>query len=190
MKRQCITFTRLHDAQKAYQKGQILFAADVTESGFKQYCIFESYEGYMKEYTNRMNQKKGNHFYEVINGPQKIYLDIDIKGDCDAVEGLNQIEKVIMEQYPDAQINIYTSGEKSYHIIVNGYLVEDAEDNKKRVIEIAYRVTHPIGGFIDLKVYKKNQLFRLLQCSKKGKDNIKVLLRGINTLMSSLVCEV
>lgn len=191
MSRLCKVYKKLLDAEQNLKHSDFLVAADVTTSGIKQYCIFDNYMDFITECNNRLREGKQNHFYEIIyaNEKQKIYFDIDVKGNYNVHDGISKLQEMVKSFIPDAKLEIHTSGDDSWHIVIGNYYVADADLNKYIVTEVAKSLDHEIGNDIDLSLYKTKQLFRIEGSCKKGKDNVKRLFEG-SDFLSSLVTNV
>lgn len=187
------SYRKLAPAQESLKEGEFLVAKDVAEGGIKIYQIFESIDEFL-EYQE-LHRK---HFYEIINGKQRVYFDIDIPVDNTDNITIQDIEKFITRfkvyirfYLGTDKINIYTSlpveNRYSYHFVVLDKYVNSNTENKKLAITIVNSYTdkmsktksynESIDGlikYVDLSLYKSNQLLRLLGSTKIGSKSIKV----------------
>lgn len=130
-------------------------------------------------------------FFEIIQGnkPQKPHFDIDIEVKDD---GIIPDSRGIMSEILDAMIDtlyqegvvvnmnkdvlIYCSSrpkKESYHVVVNGWMHNDNKDAKNFAKQVKSRLSSYASEYLDMSVYKPNQQFRLLHCSKLRIDNMK-----------------
>lgn len=157
----------------------------------KEYVIFDDYKTYFN-----LSEK---HYYEIINDLQKIYFDIDILNEEgkikaeDVKEFISSFKDHIKKIYGD-KINIYTSDTKtkySYHVIIYNVAVKDNVQCRARAEQILETFNHPFKKYIDMKIYRKNQLLRLLGSSKLNKNNTKIIYDCYKEdFLSSLVCHI
>jgi len=200
-------YKKLADAEQSLQPGELLIAKDVAfdpryGGAIKRYYVFPSLE----EFLIYQEGPHRHHYYEVIsNGPQRIYFDIDIPiseitylcnlylgtGDCDvgviSDEFIDIFVNFLRKEYPDVKINIYTShiaNKYSYHIVLINQIVKSNLENKKVATELVRKFQNQNPGFydemakfVDLSLYKTNQLFRLLGSTKIESNNLKVLYK-------------
>lgn len=185
---------------KRVKAGQFVMQRDAP-GGAKQFRAFVSIE---KAYEFIVSQPQDDRtFYETIfqEHRQKPHFDLDIvpsPGDAmDHAELLNrlltEIKRVVgpnLDLVND--VGVYSSHapdgtKKSYHVILIGYFVNDnveAGNFAKAVRDGMVAATEgrdsPAGLFItkcvDLVVYKKVQQFRLLGCTKLGRDRHKTIV--------------
>lgn len=137
-------------------------------------------------------------FFEIIQGnkPQKPHFDIDIE----AKNGVMPDSRVIMSEILNAMLDtlyqegvlidmnkdvlIYCSsrpGKESYHVVVNGWMHNDNKDAKNFAKQVKSRLSSYASDYVDMSVYKPNQQFRLLHCSKLRIDNMKKPVPQWNT---------
>lgn len=179
---------KLEPAKQEYQSGQFLIARDVNRNGkvFKMFKVFQSIAEFQL-YENEKRSINECHFFEMIDGPQRLYMDIDIKDNPDhqlADDAVADLVAYIKNKY-HTQVNVYrshpTTGIKqSYHIILANIGALDNIQCKKYIMEIlaGYDDKYNLKQFIDPLVYKSNQQLRLLGSSKIGSSNIKVATMG------------
>lgn len=111
--------------------------------------------------------KKDNGIYEIISSyPFKIYFDID--GKDKPANYYETISKTINELFTDADIAVSgseTELKKSYHFILNNYVINNFEEHEKlkRVVKFLNKTAD--DGF-DVVVYKKNQLMKSINQAK------------------------
>lgn len=187
-----LCFPRL-DTAYAYKKDHFLFAKDIIKDGtiVKEYYLFAKLSTFLE-----INDQK--HYYEVISGPQRLYMDIDIpiteEITKEKIDGfIDDLEKHIKSKY-NTEVNIYSSHIKtkySFHIIITKIGVRDNVQCKHRIEELLSGFENDYKKYIDMKVYRENQLLRLLGCAKIGKENTKIFIRGDkNDLESSLASNI
>lgn len=115
----------------------------------------------------------------------------------------------IRRAIPSVQINSYishTPGRHSYHIILLNCFANDHHQcgNKvQRIVNVyktyyyqQYDIENQMVKFIDMSLYKKSQLFRLLNSTKIDKDNLKKMYKcdivskdKVEELKFSLLCH-
>lgn len=182
-------YSKLNRAKSLLKPNQILFAKDKQfgEKIVKEYVVFDSYEQYEK-------LKEDKHYYEIINGMQCLYMDIDIPGTEkkeEVFQFIDDLEKHIKSIY-NTGVNIYCSNtdkKYSYHVKLRSVIAYTNMECRKGIEDMLSTFDHPFKKYIDMKIYRKNQLLRLLGSSKIGKDNVKVFLRGYdNSFEESLIC--
>lgn len=158
----------------------------------KYMYLFDDYN----EYHSYLSNQKDKCFYELINGIQRIYFDIDIDNkndykdnfDDDISSFINHIKSI----YKDASINVYTShriNKLSYHIVITNIYVYDNIQCRARVDEIIKDFDKPIKKYFDTNIYRRYQQLRLLGCNKLGINNTKISWIGSNKFEDSLVCH-
>lgn len=187
-------FTTLEKAKDNVLPGQYLFARDKKgkdDKIVKEYKIFK----HINQYVHMQGDK---NYYEIINGWQRLYMDIDIlvtEGISidEVIAFISALEKHSCLFYGDTA-NIYSSNTKtkySYHIIMETKYAPNNIECKEKIVEMLKTFDHPYKKYIDMKVYRKNQLLRLMGSSKMGKDNVKIFVRGNNSSFeSSLVSNI
>jgi len=111
--------------------------------------------------------KKDSGIYEIIcSYPFKIYFDID--GKDKPANYYDTITKKINELFTDADIAISgseTALKKSYHFILNNYVINNFEEHEKLKRVVKYLNKTVDDGF-DTVVYKKNQLMKSINQAK------------------------
>lgn len=225
-------YKRLIEAQQSFKPGELLLGKDIASGGIKRYYIFPSVEEFLREQENHRK-----HYYEVLNGKQRLYFDIDIPIPGKSIENTAIVDedrcRAFLDRFtihlygclPGAEINVYTSEagnsqRYSFHIIVLNYYASDNIECKRRVQIIIdsynrlYRnakdkgvysgsdVVDPYVKYIDISLYKRSQLFRVLGSSKIDKYNTKIQYRctrrlkhgsnevdKIQELKDSLICH-
>jgi len=174
--------SKLHD-----DYGKFVVAEDINPRGriVKQYLHFDSIEEFLSM------DNKTNHYYEVIDGVQRLYMDIDIPNNTrDFTEDVINVKDVIKSDYPNAIINIYSSHrekKQSFHIIVKNIYVYDNVQCKYRIQQIVDKCPDEIKQFIDMSIYSRYQLFRLMHSSKFDQHNTKILIEGSESFYDSLI---
>jgi hypothetical protein len=155
----------------------------------KQYIHFDSIAEMVL--FIRSKQDAITHLYEVIDGMQRLYLDIDIPNpDKDYTADVFLLKDYICHIYTDAQVNIYSShreGKQSFHLIVKNKYVYDNVQCKHHIQYIKDNCGLDIATYIDMTVYKRFQLLRLVGASKLDTENRKVLMDGTDGVEDSLV---
>nr|QBK90246.1 MAG: DNA primase [Pithovirus LCPAC102] len=158
----------------------------------RYFTYFDNYI-LLYEYINKISLNK-RCFYEKIIGNfhQKPHFDIDI----DLIEHeyidddvyndiindiIKSIDKSLMNKGIEIDIYndilIFTShGEhkKSCHIIIDHYCHSNNIEAKAFYDDVTKRMTQDYAIFIDCKVYSKNQDFRMVGCTKYGKNRYKI----------------
>lgn len=122
------------------------------------------------------------YFCEVLyNYPKKVYFDIDGK-EADKLN-LQLVKDIINKYFGDVKMSISgyeTTDKKSYHIVLNEYILKDVEELEK-LKKIVKHICLNDCAFFDWKVYTKNRLMKCINQSKPDKpkqtiiedDNIK-----------------
>jgi len=179
----------------------LLFASDVKKIAgnvTKRFFVFKDIEEFEQYIQSQAKAGYGNHFYEIIDGVQRIYLDIDIPiSDVTfpADEAITDLIQYIKQTPPylNTRIHTYTShraNKLSYHIILADVFAHDQTQCKLRVQELLndYEDKLQLKPYIDMRVYRRHQHFRLLGASKSGVDNVKVPWENTpNDLAESLI---
>lgn len=147
-------------------------------------------------FTNRYNfydyykilDEENKCFYEVIRGEyyQKPYFDIDISLDEDRTYRLHISETIIpllidsiLNHYPmihEEDILIFNShGEdkRSFHIVVDNWCVANNKQNKVFFSNVIKTISSDYHQFIDDKMYKSIQQFRVIGSHKWNKTRVK-----------------
>jgi hypothetical protein len=159
------TASHLHDDYDNF------IVAEDLDRRAKRYHYFSSVEEFEKS-----RHLLSNNLYEVIKGPQRLYFDIDSDVELDLTPLLEKLQNP----------TVYTShrpGKYSYHVLDKRY-VNDNLQCKHQVTKIRDLLPEPLKSKIDMDVYRRYQLLRLLGCSKYGIDCVKI---GPGTLKESLV---
>ena len=154
----------------------------------KCYTDVDSYEEIEKIVKDKL---LGNNLYEVIkeSHKRKFYCDIDCtdmshhKDDFEVLicDIQNAISEEIKEEWDDLFFCVYDSTtpiKYSYHVLLLGYYLTDSKESLIFYNNMMKRIDNPLKKYIDKTVYTKNRCFRLLYCSKLGKNNIKILYEG------------
>jgi hypothetical protein len=169
----------LLEVQGTEKKGEILLATDlnpVTQS--KAYIVVKIKDLYEAMFDTNLNHHY--HLYEILNKEKSVpYFDIDKfpENKVYSVSALKNyiahfLEKAYSTQIEKANILIYSStdidnpSKISFHAIVPGYEV-NRKDLEAKIDQ--YDKLH----LFDNRVYKSNQLFRILNSTKMGKHNLK-----------------
>lgn len=164
-----------------------IFAEDVlfNDKIVKQYLYFNDIHHFLKL------DNKSNHYYEVIDGLQRLYIDIDIKNNTKNFnDEVLELKDHLEDKLSAAIVNIYTSHtttKQSYHIIVQNYYVNDNVQCRAYIEKLLEDFYLDLKQFIDIRLYNRKQLFRVLGSSKYGIDNTKISWIGSNELKDSLV---
>lgn len=191
--------TSLSEVQKADERKKYDYVMQMDGVGGSK--LFRAFETRDQFYSFLMDTKPEDRcFYETIfdHQLQKPKFDIDIK--CSRIpEGrddfhleilgviLSTIQRVIPGLDPANDMAVYQShGEDKYsfHIILTGYYVlNNMQANNfanlvlKSILDDDTNdmdILEKINEFTDLSVYKSLQQFRLIYCSKLGKNRFKV----------------
>ena len=182
---------KLEPAKAMTTPGHMLFARDKISKAnivVKEYQVF-------KHPAQYVHMKGDKHYYEIINDLQCLYMDIDIPtsntiNNTIVTSFIDALEKHCKLSY-DTDVNIYSSNvssKYSYHIILRHIAVKDNTQCRQRITDLLSTFDNEMKQYIDMKVYRKNQLLRLIHSSKIGKDNVKIFVRGSNpSFMDSLV---
>ncbi|KAJ2844285.1 hypothetical protein IWW36_005246, partial [Coemansia brasiliensis] len=121
-------------------------------------------------YSQADVDNKDMGFFEVIEGPQRLYMDIDILGDGDYFDLVEEQCDRIREELDEAEIFIFDQsrpGKFSVHLLVTNYYCINNEVNK-----VFCESCRCIQG-VDMQVYHHNQLFRLLGSYKASANSSK-----------------
>lgn len=186
-------FKKLILAQNDLKDGEFIVAKDIASGGIKRYYIFESLDEFEEE-----QHKHRMHWYEIINGRQRLYIDIDIPASAEYADEhedfIKDMKKHIRKELNKPTINIYSSHTKtrySYHIVITDRYAKDNIDCKKQIEKLikSFPDEDPLLEYVDLSVYKRNQLFRLLGSSKIDMGNTKIVYSGSEDLKDSLICN-
>ena len=182
-------FRKLASALKQYLCGDFLLARDVIHGDkmIKKNYLFSNID----EYNTYIQNETNKNFYEIISGIQRLYMDIDIKSDEKDIfdQYIFDLLSHIKTIYSDATTNVYTShrpGKLSYHVLITNYYARDNTQCKFYIDSILKDFSSPLKPYIDMHVYKQNQLLRLLGCSKLNIDNTKVKFIGSDKFEDSL----
>lgn len=171
------------------------FVVGEEKNGYFNYLVFSSYQDY-NVFLDSIEPKNRN-FHEIIFGllPQKIKIDIDATSDLIGEQEINDFLKDLDEHIIDlfwisygyhiSTDNIVTTTSSglsgnvykfSYHKIIKGYYVVNNDEvdqftkNLLRIVQPKYK------RFIDDKVNKNVQNFRLVGCCKYGSDRFKMII--------------
>lgn len=154
-------------------------------SSFKDHIDFFIKENYKENYKTF-----SNHYYEIITDYSKgvkCFFDIDVN--------LKTFDKLIFDQYlidfksflidilnketvnTNFEVLLYDSSNNhkiSYHVVINKIFFNNIEILKSFIDYVKNNFNHPLSEYIDYKVYKTNQQFRMLYSSKNNsKDRTK-----------------
>lgn len=176
-------FKKLELAMKTRKEGEILIAQDVTKEGVKQYRLFESYDELKEEMKEREESGKQNHFYEIIEFPCYMYIDVDM---IDEIENIDEGIEEVRNFFKGEVANVYASSKTSYHFRYPSK-IKNMEEGKEKCREMIEKLEHPIKNSIDINVYGNRRLFRLMGSTKKGKDKVKRSLKGSDKFEESLI---
>ena len=118
--------------------------------------------------------EKDNHIYEVLReyGKRKVYFDIDIMKEdakCSFTEHLEKCKDKILEQFPDARLQISgnESDKYSYHIILSNYYSDSLRNLRLNIY--AFCKCYTDLGF-DTSVYTKNRNMKCINQTKGFKN--------------------
>lgn len=190
---------RLAERKRRAELGQFVMQRDAP-GGSKQFRAFENAD---KAYDFIVSKHPAERtFYETVfdvHERQKPHFDLDIvtspEDPMDHAELLNrlltEIKRVLGPDFDLVEdLGVYSShaedGSKcSYHVILTGYYVKnniEAENFAKAIRDgmIAMsdeKAAQFIAKCLDLCVYKKLQQFRLLGCTKLGRNRYKSIVR-------------
>ena len=157
----------------------------------RYFTVFNNYTT-LGKYIESM-PKDRRCFYEVILGryPQKPHFDIDIdlkKYSYVTDEVYNEIIDEIITAIDESllsnniklnifdDIMLFTSHsdvKKSCHIVINNYFHSNASEAKGFYQDVVKRLTVDYKEFVDASVYSSKQNFRLVNCTKYGKNRYK-----------------
>lgn len=117
--------------------------------------------------------EKNIGLYEVVAYyPFKVYLDID----GDKLTNLEEIKQIINKYFkdPDMAISGYeTEDKKSYHIILNNYIINNDEEREK--LKHIIKFFYGLNSCFDWKVYTKNRNMKAINQSKINKPEQKII---------------
>lgn len=120
------------------------------------------------KYINLLIKNYG--LYEVITSfPHKMYFDIDKKGDDIPADFLQQIKKLILQYFPNAEMAIsgsITDDKTSYHIVLQNYVIHNEEE--RTTVKHVIKYLQTIDNSFDWKVYTKN---RNMKCAGQSKED-------------------
>lgn len=138
------------------------------------------------------------HFHEVMrNDSRKLYFDVDSKSSSELVDKciiqlIQAIRDEVMEvlncdfSFTEEVVVLSSCGEdsknfskQSYHLIVPNYICPRLADMRQFVSNVLGRLDDCNKSMIDPQVYRKNQSFRMLGCSKIGSSRILTQLNFI-----------
>lgn len=164
---------------------------------FKNFAVFRSAYTLLLECVKTPDIKRC--FFEIIraNHSQKHYADIDIKLEDDklteqfhhTIEEKIAIANIIVAEYISAILkvnpeikttdilvfNSNSSNKRSYHIIVDRWYFPTCKQNKEFFKKCIEYIPLSHRKYIDNRMYKPNQQFRLFLSTKCGKNRTKVL---------------
>jgi len=201
-------FNKLDMAIEHFQNDSLIFARDVIKSNnfftkksnnfltkksdnflTKKFYVFDNEQEFLDLTADGVDV----NFYEVIDGWQRLYMDVDIAPVIpDVDEAIEDLVNYVKSQY-NTRVHVYTSHrptKQSFHIILMDVTVLDNVQCKYRIIELlnGYDDKFNIKQYIDLKVYRVHQQLRLLGSSKINVDNTKIPWQNTpNTLSDSYV---
>lgn len=193
---------REEERRRRVNLGQFVMQRDAP-GGSKQFRVFPNIEAvYAFLLSSPLAERT---FYETIfdvHPKQKPYFDIDIipqSGDpMDDQELLSllltEVKRVVGPDLDLVEdISVFSShaadgSKKSYHIVLSGYYVRgnvEALNFAKSIRDGMLATTNPeavafITKAIDLSVYKKLQQFRMLGCTKLGRNRYKTVVFEYN----------
>jgi len=158
--------------------------------------VFIEFEGFPQFYQVYLKfPKNERHFHEVMRSDsRKLYFDIDsnsspeLVGEC-IIQLIQSIRDEVIEKTGNS--NFITTNEvivlsscdatkQSYHIVVPHYVCNRLIDLKKFVSNVLSRMDDCNKSMIDPQVYRKNQNFRMLGCSKLGSSRILTQINKID----------
>lgn len=156
---------------------------------YRKFALFANFLEFKRYQDDTIEEE--NCFYEVIlsGKNRKIYFDIDIEDfeDFEEKEFLNDFFEAIKKLIPKIQlkgsINVYTSHtvtKKSYHIIVEGYYLNDEGETLVFFNQCKNLVKEKFHKILDASIYKKVQQFRILSSHKYSKKNIKIFREDLS----------
>lgn len=127
-------------------------------------------DDYVAEFT------KGTHLHEIVpeNRTQRVRFDIDAKVEESVwplVQAIvDEVNQVMIDNNEEPRESLITSssskGKQSYHILTPIY-AENCHAANAIAQDIHHKLrSHPMEQFIDKKVHKVNQSFRMVYCSK------------------------
>ena len=153
-----------------------------------KYGDFKNYTEFNKYFKDIEYEKRC--FYEImVSGKsRKPYFDIDIENsDIDDIKLIKNLKNIILKEIRDFgekdQVLVYSSNfkdKKSYHIIVNGFYLEDEKSCENFYKKITEQVDEKYKPYIDSSIYKSTQQFRILGSHKYNKDNVKIFRKDLS----------
>lgn len=188
----------MNTTKLSLQKSPVVLAQDLNNKNQKRYIGFNSH----LDVFPFIDSQKTKNFYEVLleNAPRRPYADIDkhLTNPIDLYKfvetltrGIKTALKALFNVSTDNILitNSSTDLKFSLHCVLPDFYtsVENIRLLFKTVSAIIEKYDSSYAGMIDPAVYGSNQCFRLLGCSKFGKDNTKRLLTSSFTSMDSLV---
>jgi hypothetical protein len=102
--------------------------------------------------------------------PKKVYFDVDC-GDVDKIK-LEDVKTIINKYFKDAKLSISgseTPTKKSYHIVVNNYILKDINDLQTMKNLVKY-INENENKYFDWLVYTKNRAMKCVFQSKPDRE--------------------
>jgi len=126
-------------------------------------------------YSNFLDKIDNNYgLYEVIHSfPHKVYFDIDAQGDYELQNFINNIKRIILRFFNDADMAISGSsvdGKTSLHIVINNYHIHN-EDDRVYMKTLTKHIHDTYDDAFDWKVYTKN---RFMKCINQSKLDLRI----------------
>lgn len=133
--------------------------------------------------------EKNHGIYEVLSKfPHKAYFDID-KDEKD-LELLNKIKSIILKYFPNAEMAVsgsITDKKTSYHIVLQNYVIHNAEEREYMKNLAIYLKKHEDDS-IDTKVYTKNRNMKCINQSKEDDARVQEIVEMDNYKAHLITC--
>lgn len=170
-----------HSAEDLASKFVVSCQVNGKDKPVFMFSFFDRYIDFMRFQADIVPENR--NFYEVIfgNRKQKLHFDIDINDTAMTLEKTKQLIDGLKEQIsmyfgfapPIAVYSSHSAEKFSFHVIIDKFYVESANDAKLFYEEMIRRDI-PFKQYIDREVYKSIQQFRLLGSTKIGKNRFKI----------------
>lgn len=181
------------------KKNKFVLSVDTSKKSSKKFYGFDTINSMIEHYEAIEGRK--NHYELCLDSVRKMYFDIDSKQIIDLdyfIEETGWHFKEAFEELfdiDDLDITdiVYTNStvknKFSVHICILGYKM-DRLDNQRLAMYMNELALEEFGiELYDLKVYTKNQNFRMLHSSKYGKKNKKVLVGKPFDIYDTLISD-
>ena len=161
--------------------------------------LFSAFNSYLNfiNYIKDIPQEKWGFFEEILGDqPQKLYFDIDITTDnTPSNVDMDYFSKTLLDILIENILTIFSNRgynldlnrnvllfssnsttKRSYHIVIDGYIVSHYKENAVLAKEILKDIPIPYRRCIDETMYSSKQQFRLLGSQKLGSGRPKIFV--------------